>query len=274
VTRGRLILAGVLVSSLGLNAYLWVTAPKEQKRPSLASRDSKAKPKRVPVGMPDLRLPPPTVAVPSSYAVEDRTKLEERLVEVEGRIDELLRPNERYALLDRTPETEDRVRPYLDRVFSTFGRDKPNYSVECHGRVCKVSSSEDYDTWIGDLQRLPGREMFRGMSFGRDGTFIELSDEPIDGKAVIMRVLLAASEDVEACGVADVSGTLSLSFALDAVSHTIRVSIGGSLEREPIAQCVRVALEKAIARGYLPPDVTSVPAEPIGLTFPLEPRHH
>lgn len=274
MTRGRLILVSVLVSSLGLNAYLWATTTEERKRPSLAARDSQAKWKHLPVGMPELNLPPATIAVPSTYAAEDRTKLEERLVEVEGRIDELLQPDERYALLERTPETEARVSPYLDRVFSTFGRDKPSYSVECHGRVCKVSSSEDYDTWMRDLQRLPGREMFGSMLFGPDGTFIELSNQPIDGTLVIRGILLTAGEDVEACGATEVSGTLSLSFALDAASHTIRLSISGSLAREPIAECVRKAVEKAIARGYLSPDVTSLPPAPIGLTFPLPPRQH
>jgi hypothetical protein len=125
--------------------------------------------------MPLLKLPPTTVAVPQSYAVEDRNTLEERLVEVELRLDELLKPEERFAQFDRTPETEEQVRPYLDRVFSSFHRDKPNYTVECHERVCKVDSAEDYSTWIRDLQRLPGREAFGRMSFGPDGTFIEVN---------------------------------------------------------------------------------------------------
>lgn len=268
-------LGGVLIISLGLNAYLWATASREAKRPSLAPRTKRSDIVQPPVGMPDLKLPPTPAPVPSAYATEDRADLESRLVEVESRINELLHPSERYPLLPRSPEVEERVRPYLDRVFKLSAREKPEYTVECHGRVCKVDSPQDYDKWMTDLQEtFPGREMFRSMEFGRDGTFIELNDDSTIGPQVTTGILMSAHEELDRCGLTKASGTLSISFTFDTSVRAIRVSVGGSLEHDPVAECVRKALENAIARGYVSPNLTVLPADPIVLTLPLHGNDH
>ena len=268
----RAIFGSLLVISLAANVYLWSTRDNAQSspRPTLKPRVQREPPR----GLPDFKWTPTATAVPSTYASEDRAALEKRLVEIEARLDELLQPEERYAIEPRSTETEAKVAPYLDKVFKPLQGTEPKYRVECHGKVCKVDS-DIREEWTLPLQELvPGREMFGTMSFGRSGIFIELDERPVglvEGKRMIAMIMGTALESSD-CGVSSATGTLRLTFSIDAGARTIRVATDGPLATREVGICFRKAIEDTIARGYVSPNVTSLPPDSIELTFPLTRR--
>jgi len=263
-----------LLASLGANAYLLATrcgAEAEHPRPhSMRTTRHWSSSEQAAIGSARASA----VLLPVSPEIKnlDRAALEKRVTETEEKVAKLLPLRERFALADRTPENEERIRPFLDKIFAAKKGDDPRYNVECHGDVCQLTTDVSPYEWQHELQTDPqGIGKFRGMSFG-DGTFMEL-EEPgrAAGIQFLVKVFTAMQDSprVAECKNANPApGDLKLIVALDPGSRRLSVSATGSLEQQAGGVCIRRVLEDIVASTPLPPDATSLPSWPMPIVVP------
>jgi hypothetical protein len=188
----------------------------------------------------------------------ERSALERRLATAEARLADLAPPNEKFAGRARSLETEERVKPFLDEVFAHYQAAEPKYTFECRGRVCKIDAPVNNDWTMPLQQTFPGTAIFHQMSFGRDGTFVELAPaEQIPGNflsGMIMGALLHARTP---CGFAtSPQGELILRLEYDEGTRRITRDVTGSLAAQPVGACIIQALDDVIATIKLPPEMT------------------
>jgi hypothetical protein len=252
----KLLIAAVL-ASVGLNVYL------------LATRDDRLEPEVVeptvePTASAAKRLLAPSPSRPGSYGSLERSDLEQRVLVAEAEVEQFMRPDERYAKQSRSPETEARVKPYLDLVFKDLDLKEPKYTVECHGMVCKLDADRrDANVWMSPLQTTyPQRAMFATMSFS-DTTFIEVRPEPEAWAAMIDA---QARRQIYGCATTYPAPTGELSYR---VTKDRTVQLDGPLANEQVGRCIKLAVENAIAKIATPSNIV-LPQVDHPLTIPLE----
>jgi hypothetical protein len=255
---GRYVWGAVLAASLAANIYLFLTRRAAHANTSVEKHGSKRARSLTTIPLPDF-APSPVVATPANYAAIDRAELEQRLERAEARINRLRSPEDKFADQARSPEIESRVKPYLDEVFATYQVKEPKYTFECHGRVCKVDSEVDAE-WTLPLQRtFPGRSVFSSMSFGRDGTFIQLHEPDEIPSAYLFGVSLGALlASQKPCAFSKAPrGDLLVAVEFDAARRAVIGTVTGSLAAEPTGQCVKKILDETIAKAAVPPEMTA-----------------
>lgn len=271
--RGRLAWGTLLAISLAGNAYLLVTKPRAQSatiRPFRPTR--KIDHRQLQLQLPDFK-PTPSRSVPTNYSKLDRAEIEQRLAHAERQIKSLRSPAEKFALAQRSPEIEAKVRPYLDEVFQRYAVKEPKYRFECRDRVCKVDS-DIQDEWTLPLQQTyPTRSIFKTMAFEPEGTFIELHDpEHIPSTflhGIIIATLVAAQTP---CALsAAPRGDIATRLQFDASTRLVTATVGGSLATHPVAACFRKMLDESILKFRVPDDVTtSATFGPFTLSLPSQ----
>ncbi|MBA3460471.1 MAG: hypothetical protein H0T46_10950 [Deltaproteobacteria bacterium] len=259
----RAVLGVLLVSSLALNVYLVVASDPAASEPSVASTAAPASPPSRPRSLP---------APQRSTGTAERPQREQHLAELEARIERLRPLSEVYADQPRSDASERIIAPYLKRVFEAPGVERRTYTTECHGRVCRLDVDRRDNHWIHALQSTyPGRELFDRMSFGPEETYIAIAEPEIGvGYRVADGATRAFSEDPETrrCFRAHpATGTLVIRFELDGRRLAYRMS--GDVVGQPVWTCLRYVLERVIPAYPVPEGVTSLPAEPLELTFPI-----
>jgi hypothetical protein len=166
------------------------------------------------------------------------------------------------------------VKPLFEQLFKRYEGTEPKYSLECHGRTCRVESGINRD-WIVDLQGLaPGREIFGGMMFssprGVNRVDTELNEEPVvQGKHLFHMIVFGAQDDILRCGAESTLGILTVRLVV--TSAQLQVSVEGPLATLPFGECVRRALEAQVARGYVSPTLQVEPTV-FPIVFPWKRR--
>ena len=259
--RWTWIACGALAASLAGNIYLFASDRGHSPPPPRATR---------PIYYPtSWREIPELVEPATKYASLDRAELEQRTADVEARIDKLRDPEEHFERGQPSPETEAFVRPYLDRAFDVApGAERP-YQIECRGGACKLNSSLPTDQWVDKVHiKGPDRLLFRLMFHSRD-VYIEREDPELAGGAWLWAAIVeAANPALATCGdTSKASGDLSIKLLLDPSRHVVQ-SASGSLVDDPFAQCVRRALDDAIAKTPVPPEATAVLGQPLDFKRP------
>lgn len=206
------------------------------------------------------------------YSTIPRETLEQRLVEAEAQAADLSDITDKFASAPRSPETEARVKPYLDEVFARYQVREPKYQFECRGRVCRIDSDIE-DEWTRPLQQTwPTRMIFREMSFSPAGTFIELAKPEDVPSAFLYGMLVAARLRAQhECRLSDSpSGDVSISIKYDAPTRRVTRDVGGSLAEQPVGTCITRSLDEVIAATVLLPEMTSSAASgPLVISLPL-----
>lgn len=218
-----------------------------------------------------VKADPITAACPRQVAT-----LAQRLEDAERKLEERLRPPERFDRETRTVEVEARIRPIIDKAFDG-APDAVTWDVECHGQVCRVQvvarEGVAFD-WMAKLQDGRMRELAERMMFEAARPRQDpVSLEPLrawDAYLDIVGVNVTSGFDViddllarvEAAGVYEqcsrtdpTPGYLVLRFHVDADSRSINIEAGGTLATLPAGTCVVVALERAAAAVVMPPRV-------------------
>lgn len=282
----RVLAVGLLVS-VSANAYLLTTRTgvEPAHRRAHSKRSTNHPTARVQPTAPP--KPPTTVPLPVPLHIKrlDRSALEKRVAETEAKLAELLPPSEMFTLAERTPENEERIRPFLDKIFGTTKGEDPRYDVECHGNVCQLMTDVSPSEWQRELQTDPeGRGMFRGMEFGGHGTFMELQEpgfdagiqpteriattDPTTDPMTKISMALFVSPRVSDCKKENPTpGDLKLTVTVDPSSRWL-VGAGGSLEAQAGGVCIRRVLEEILADTPVPPDFTSVDSLVITVEVP------
>ncbi len=265
--------------SLAMNAYLLLTRPRNTQPPHPPGSSGSEPGSRTPLSA----RPPLNGSVPerassdltsSIYARLDRVALEKRLADAEGKLDELLPPEERFKLADRSVEAEERVRPVLDRIFPTRPGEPARYELECRRDVCHLTTTVDPSEWMDPLQTDPDHAgTFKKMMFGPDGAYLQLEDPDRTAGiqlAVKLRGALAESAAIRDCKRNNPSptGTLGLTISFDASARRLQLEIAGDLAPRAFGICVRRAVEDLLASFAVPPDVTTMRDLPVSLTVP------
>ena len=269
------VVGGVLAVSIAANAYLLATRGREAKpEPTAGSQGSSAVRAPTPAHVQPLVADDEGSASPT-YAKLDRAQLEKRLATVEARLAKLLPAEERFELAERSPDNEARVKPFLDKVFAAKAGEKASYEVECHERLCKLSVDEKLapDAWMEPLQSDPdGHGMFAGMSFGRNGAFLELQEptHTAGWKAAIklMEALRGNKALAECKSQNPTPGEVSFSIGIDSKSHRFVVEASGPLAKQALGVCARRVIDDAIAAIALPPNAVLAEPLPIRIQVP------
>jgi hypothetical protein len=200
-----------------------------------------------------------------------RFEMEPRLVRIEARIAALQSPTERWKKGQPTPEVEATVRPYLDQVFAKVG----SYKLDCRGGACRIDTATSMDEWMEPLQSgYPDRALY-DMSFERYAYIAPHEASEGAGMWLWWAITMKAYDAAEACMKASTAhGDLTINFDLDDKTRRVAVRIGGSLANDPVGQCVRRALEDAVAVTTVPPDAHAVLGQDVRFELPLaEPPH-
>jgi hypothetical protein len=184
MNRTRLV-TGVLIASLSANVYLLVTrnsgASGSAVSPHVATRSerrgelpilSRAVPARAASGE-------PAEGVVNDPATRERdAALTRELLKAQAELEEHRPLPDRFQRGgERSPETEEQARAALDKVFGAKPGQKPVYTVECRGAVCSLNVDDELDRsdWMRTLQSSNERKLFRGMTFGVTGTYLEIA---------------------------------------------------------------------------------------------------
>jgi hypothetical protein len=261
------VLVVALVLSLGANAYLLLAAPRSE-QPAAVEQPSPPppEPKQHEPPKPDAALP-----VPSEIAQADRAKLEQRLAETEAKIEKLLPLHEKFERAERTPENEDRVRPYIDKVFHVKPGEEAPYELECHEMICHLVAPGV--EWEQPLQTDPEViGAFNGKQFGPDGVYMEIGDpEHSGGLRYVVKLAYALNSSTRArlCMMENPQrGEMKLRLSLDPTSRRVSVDATGSVAGQAVGVCIRRVLEDLVAATPVPSDVTSFPDLPIPIEVP------
>ena len=246
MSRAVTMLSVGLAASVAVNIYLIVTRPSggERSGPPTAVSSTETRVIAAP------RQPDPA-----------RGALEARLAQTEAELDKHRPLAEKFELAERAPEVEAQVKPFLDKIFPPGA--KPGYTIECHGRVCKLEADADRDNWMEPLQHDPdGRGLFHGMTFDRYATYLDVEPpEVVGGNRYLRSIfdLVRYSPDLERCKKEfPHPGKLDVQATLDAARHVV-VQLGGELASTDIAACVRGVIDAVVASLPLPADVSSLP---------------
>jgi hypothetical protein len=269
-------LALCLLVSLSANIYLMATRTGERRQAHSGSRPyltTKAQDTSPPE--PRTTVPP---AIPRDIKGLDRSALEKRVAETEAGVAQLLPLPERFTLAERTPENEERIRPFLDRIFGATKDEAPQYDVECHGNVCQLMTDVSPSEWQEELQSDPhGAGNFRAMEFGGRGTFMELEEPGHAAGSIQAGVLLIdkitmtldKSPRVAECKKENPTpGHVELIVVFEPTARRLMVLAGGSLQWQPGGLCIRRVLEEIVANTPVPPDVTALPRSVITVRVP------
>ncbi len=201
--------------------------------------------------------------------------LEARLAVAEREVEARLRDDERFERAAPSPQSEARLRPLLERVFTGAPADIA-WDVECRGGTCRLEvvepeSGSSFD-WSGRLQAdeeqhaLITSSTFTGGGPGQDPVskepiftrtaFFGLRGEGTISGLVVLGELLTrfgASPAVAACKAEfPAVGWLSLRLDLRPAEQRIEIQAGGSLAVEPGGGCLRRALEDLAAATTIP----------------------
>src|SRR5262249_23183471 len=137
--------------------------------------------------------PPPH---PEELSKVDRATLERRLMAAEKRLDELTPASEKWARGIRAPADEDRVRPYLDKLFEVKPNGPRPYDVECRDQICKISAKPDAGAspeWFNKIQSDPEAvRLFQWRSGGGNTVFMLLRDPRSGAQFSLMTVIATA----------------------------------------------------------------------------------
>jgi hypothetical protein len=261
VSRRDVVLCGALAISLGANVVLLMR--KTDAAPPATAVESKASVEATPARSPS--AVPKRVRAPRSPTGSESAspcpELVAQLEATEAELDKFLPANERWERYPRSEANEARVRPLLDNVFTDSGKGR-GYQVECHELVCKVVVDRAIarDDWMQALQQDPARMgMIDGWMFGRD-VYMTLKANPPTANEKLALAFYAAlntPEPFEACTKAHKDpGNLTITVSLDAAARRLQLTIGGSLARSPLANCIRPLIEAAIATTPVPVEVT------------------
>lgn len=173
----------------------------------------------------------------------------------------------------RSPETEARLRPVLDRLFETKVGEKPLYEMECRGVVCKLDTHVAMDEWQEALHRdVDGMGWFSSMQVGDPTSYLRL-EEPgrVAGIQYFIKLVMAleASPAVAACKVEySTKGVVRLALKLDPAKRQVNVEASGALANQGGGVCIRRVLEGLVAATPLPPHATEIPDEPFHVAVP------
>jgi hypothetical protein len=214
----------------------------------------------------------PSPSNPASYGTLERKVLERRVLAAEAQVEEYLPPNEKFAKLTRSMETETRIAPYLERVFKGLPGPDPKYAVECRGRICRLDPkvTGDANAWMRPLQSsYPDRaSLFRGMMFTFGHAFLEVRTV---GEELAGKIHYDAERYVHACLHANPEpGELTYQLVMDRGYVSLRSS--GTLRDHPVGKCIAEALRQSIAKFPAPPGVAVEDVEHT-VTLPLEDGH-
>ena len=257
----------VLTVSLTANLYLWCTST------SPSSKRSEARHERQ-VRM--LRLPKPTVVsdapdlpLPQN---ESRDALEQRLLRISKRIDELVPAKERFDAHARSLDSENVARSYLDQVFGARVDPSHPYSVECHGSTCKLQTDRPIQEWQHTLQTsYPEAALFCRMSFS-DEVYLDLCDPEVLAARFMDGIRLAffAADGTSACAAKSTSsGDLTFSVSFDERQRRFYSSLSGSLASEEVGACLHDVLERLLAGTNVPASIPSLPDSSFDVQLPL-----
>lgn len=212
-----------------------------------------------------------------SVLVRRLIETEERLAKTEATIESLRSLNERFASMStRSPESEARVRPFLDRLFhSTAGQG--SYELECRAKICKVSINRDKlppegEDWDIGLQTDPEAVgLFKNLTIENDAAHLEIDDSGVAaGNRLALEIMTAfrVSPEFKSCREQQGQGSLTLSLEFDSAKRRIHVRTEGNLENQAVGVCLRRALEEVVAATPIPSNVTVVPQMPLKLEKP------
>lgn len=160
----------------------------------------------------------------------------------------------------RSVQTEERVRPFIDRVLREGGH-SGSYDLECRDLVCRFFVATRIVPKVQMLlQTDPEREwLFNGMAFlGSTTAFLEVSSIDVaQRKSALLREL----EDIRGLsGLADCKdATADRRFIvkLDSVDGSIEVTVvGGNVVA---SECIRSVVKTHLADGDLPAMVNMLP---------------
>lgn len=254
--RSRTFIA-VLIASVGLNTYLGFERLRSASEPLVVPKSDRP--------LRPLRFVP-SASHPRSYRSLNRDELERRVFEAEADVERYMPLDERYERDLRSTKSEASVRPFLNSVFSSLPEAHQHYEVECHGRVCRLTTPAAPELWMEPLQNTPeSMILFRGTSFGVGETFLELNTE---GEQLTQRIHLAARSAVDVCLTASsTQGDLSMRLLRD--GELAKLEISGSLANDEVAGCVARAYQEPVRETPVPAGV-SIEDNGISFTLPLE----
>jgi hypothetical protein len=266
-----------LVASVALNVFLLTTrATRESDHPSARASDT---PRAVPAEpsnttATDAGARPEVVT--SRYRDLDRATLERQLAEAEKRIHDLLPMEERFKVDEPSPESEARLRPHLERIYNVKPGDEPPYELECRGDVCRLTKIDSM-AWQDQVHEDEGVSgMFASMSFVGDEVYLQLN-EPGKGAGfrLVGRVLRNLYEGEGSKLIGDCkrnnptpTGALRVTVSLDLKARKFLVSVDGDLAKQAVGVCIRRAVEDAVTRIEIAPDVTMMEEAPLSITVP------
>jgi hypothetical protein len=259
--RWTWIACGALAVSLAGNLYLFASEREHSPSAPRATR---------PIYYPSTWREIPELVEPATkYEALDRVALEQRVADVEARIDKLRTPEEHFERGQPSPETEKVVRPYLDQVFDVAAGAERPYQIECRGGACKLSSERPMEQWMERLQsENEERLQFRIMFHMRE-TYLEPFDAELTASRFLWSsIVKAAAPSIATCrGTIQASGDLQIRLLLEPDGRVVQ-SASGSLVDHALAECIRRAFDAAIAKTPIPPEATSVLGPPLELKLP------
>jgi len=261
VTR---VLIVAVVASIAGNVYLFANRSQAP-----APAPAPLEPQQPPAPPP----PEPPQTVPRAILDLDRAKLEKRVAEAEAKLETLLPLEEKFERAPSTPENEERLRPFLDKVFHVKAGEVAPYDVECHQAYCRLLPDSFAGEWESDLQRYPERiEWFKELGFSGNRVFMELQPpEHAAGFRLFMQLVTALDESpaVDVCKKQNPQrGMVVLVMRFDPASRHIAVLAFDSLANQPGGICIRRALEEVVAATPVPADVVDLPGEPLRFEVP------
>jgi hypothetical protein len=212
--------------------------------------------------------------VPPDVAKLDRSALEQRLVAAEAKLEKHLPYEERFDRDERSPESEARLKPFLDKVFATKPGVEPPYKFECRARLCRITPTKDApEEWVRDIQTDPDAfALTAGASFGASRAFLQLDDPDLAAGKTFLRDVLMPLRDqkpINECKAANPApGRLVITLVLDAVTRRLHVETSGSLASQASGLCIRKIFDDLVSKVVVPPEVKALPSWPIPFDVP------
>jgi hypothetical protein len=226
------------------------------------------------VALPCRPVPPAPPSIdPTAPCPEQVVAYQRRLAAIEADSDTKLHALDRFERGTRSPDTESRIRPFLERVFA-HAPDGVTYTAECRGLVCKLDVQDNVGfPWTTILQDEAGWQgLFVRKEFGPEGTFVQFHDEPQPpGKVAIIAVIesFRDSPRIDGCKAQypSASGEYFVHVAIE--SERFRVDEIGDLAGTPVGACLRGIIDDVVAKTQVPPGATN-PYPDRGLIYRLE----
>jgi hypothetical protein len=204
------------------------------------------------------------------------TDCENRLEQLEVRLDGLRPAKERFALAARSVESEERLRPVLSRMLVLEQGIDPTYQLECHADVCRLRVPDDKavrDNWSDVIQSdRVAREMFRRVSFDSGEVYITL-DEPgaVVGRHFVNDVEMSFYESSTLAECKNRNrdpGNVTIHIVFDAPSRKASTIEDGTLANQALGICIHHAMEDLLRVTRVPQEMVSVPDWPMFIDSP------